>query len=78
MPASGWGKGTAPDIGEGTWVHILEDHTAHNARSWFFGTSTFVTHQGGWGIEHVPAPGGIAMMVGGLGMMGLARRRRRS
>ncbi len=73
-----------PPIGGGTWLHVQTPKTFHRQggnpgiiASWFFGTSVNITHQGGIGIEHVPAPGAIALLAGGLGMFGLARRRRR-
>ena len=79
-----WGDPGAapPPIGGGTWLHVQTPKTFHannNAagQSWFFGTSVAITHEGGIGIEHIPAPGAIALLAGGLGMFGLARRRRR-
>jgi len=79
-----WGDPGAapPPIGGGSWVHVQTPKTFHannNAagQSWFFGTSVAITHEGGIGIEHIPAPGAIALLAGGLGMFGLARRRRR-
>ena len=72
-----------PPVGGGTWLHVQTPKTFHVNQnnpapvSWFFGTSINITHQGGIGIEHVPAPGAIALLAGGLGMFGLARRRRR-
>ncbi len=83
---SQWGEPGAPPppIGGGTWLHVQTPHSFHAqgmnpgiSASWFFGTTVNITHQGGIGIEHIPAPGAIALLAGGLGMFGLARQRRR-
>ncbi len=77
---SEWGNPGVPPppAGQGSWLHVQTPKTLHAMpKSWFFGTSVNITHQGGIGIEHVPAPGAIALLAGGLGMFGLARRRRR-
>ena len=71
-----------PPVGGGTWLHVQTPKTFHAggmspgvSASWFFGTSINITHQGG--IDLIPAPGAIALLAGGMGMVGLARRRRR-
>ena len=77
---SEWGNPGVPPpaVGAGTWLHVQTPKTLHAMpQSWFFGTTVNITHEGGIGIEHIPAPGAIALLAGGLGMFGLARRRRR-
>ena len=59
-------------------MHVQTPKTVHNlSASWFFGTTINISPQGGIGIEHIPAPGALALLAGGMGMFGLARRRRR-
>jgi hypothetical protein len=75
---STWGQGVAPRPGEGVWVHNPSPHPVHLAASWFFATGTFVTGAWGVGVEHVPEPAAAAMLIGGAGIMLVARRRRRA
>ncbi len=75
---SQWGQGSPPQVGDGSWVHLTATHTLHFALSWFWGTSGFVSATGGIGIENVPAPAGVAILLAGFGAVGFARRRRRT
>jgi hypothetical protein len=65
--------------GTGTWYYIVGTTTV----SWFIPQSAFVatnryiTNTGGYGIEHVPEPVSILLLVGGVGAFATGRRRRR-
>ncbi len=80
VPASQWGQGTAPLVGEGVWAHLTTTLAVHFSASWFWGTSFFFDPgaSGGIGIENVPAPAGVAILMAGFGAVGFARRRRRA
>ena len=75
-----WGQGAPPQVGGGDWVHLTTTHTLHLDQSWFWGTSGFFNPgaSGGIGIENVPAPASVAILMGGFGAIGFARRRRRA
>ncbi len=80
VPVSQWGQGTPPQVGDGVWVHLTATLTVHLSESWFWGTSFFFNPgaSGGIGIENVPAPASMAILMGGFGAIGFARRRRRA
>ncbi len=80
VPVSQWGQGTPPQVGDGVWVHLTATLSVHLNESWFWGTSFFFSpgDSGGIGIENVPAPASMAILMGGFGAVGFARRRRRA
>jgi hypothetical protein len=62
--------------GQGTWIHYSgTTFTIHAQQSMFFGTSFFMSGQGGIGVEHVPEPASAACLLAGLGTLVFARRR---
>ena len=80
VPVSQWGQGAPPQVVDGVWVHLTASLTVHLNQSWFWGTSFFFNPgaSGGIGIENVPAPASMAILMGGFGAIGFARRRRRA
>jgi hypothetical protein len=69
----------APTPGGGVWVH--HQGTTTNLfipQSAFVATNNFIVNTGGIGIDHIPAPGALAMVVAGLGLGAVAHRRRRA
>jgi hypothetical protein len=78
-PGGGPGEpGQVVEPGFGTWIHLQDTRTVFLPASIFFGTTAFISGQGGIGIEHVPEPASAAMIVGGLGLIAAAVRRRMS
>ncbi|MCH8005908.1 MAG: PEP-CTERM sorting domain-containing protein [Planctomycetes bacterium] len=80
VPVSLWGQGTPPQVGDGVWVQLTAKQQPLQLNlSWFWGTSFFFDPgaSGGIGIENVPAPASVAILIGGFGAFGFARRRRR-
>jgi len=73
VPAQQWGP---VEPGQGTWIHYSgTTFTIHAQNSMFFGTSFFMSGQGGIGVEHVPEPASAACLLAGLGTLVFARRR---
>lgn len=68
--------GQVVEPGQGTWIHLTQTTTVFLPASIFFGTTLFISPQGGIGVEHVPEPASAAMVLGGLGLVGAAFRRR--
>lgn len=76
-PGGGHGQpGQVVEPGFGTWIHVDETFTAFLPASIFFGTTFFISGQGGIGVEHVPEPASAALIIGGLGLVVAALRRR--
>lgn len=76
-PGGGPGEPGQPAYpGQGTWIHLAETITRFLPASIFFGTTFFISGQGGIGVEHVPEPASALMIVGGLGLLVAAYRRR--
>ncbi len=81
VPVSQWGQGTPPQVGDGVWEHLTAKQQPLQLNlSWFWGTSFAFNAgaSGGIGIENVPAPASVAILIGGFGALGFARRRRRT
>jgi len=72
-PGETWGQPVEP--GQGYWVHNETPFTAHVVASLFWATNAFIGGQGGIGVEHIPEPASVALVLAGLGTAVLARRR---
>jgi hypothetical protein len=71
-PGGGW----ASQPGQGRWYHWTDSSAnVFIPRSAFVATNNFITNTGGFGIEHVPEPAAGVMMLVGVGIAALARRR---
>jgi hypothetical protein len=65
-----------PMPGEGAWAHFAATFTFTLFRSNFVGSTAFLTAGGGIGVEHVPEPTtGVALLLGGVAALFVARRR---
>jgi hypothetical protein len=65
------------DPGFGEWVHNPQTFTVHVVNSLFWATTTWISGVGAVGVEHVPEPASAMLVLGGLGTLIAARRRRR-
>jgi hypothetical protein len=81
VSASDWAYKTEAGLeyemvpGQGRWFHVEQSGTTFIPASAFVATNAFIQNTGGYGIEHVPEPGAIAMVVLGLAGLIVARRR---
>lgn len=76
MTASQWAPGV--EMGEGTWIHNTTYKEVTLLAGMFWGRATDVIAQGGIGVEHVPEPAAAILVLGGIGALVVARRRRRA
>lgn len=76
-PAGAWGQYPVYP-GEGVWAHVTESFTAHVMASALWATNAFISGQGGVGVEHLPEPASAVILMGGLGSLWMARRRRQA
>jgi hypothetical protein len=63
--------------GYGRWFHVPEGTTSvWIPASAFVATNAWIQNVAGHGIEHIPEPAAIGLVLGGMGLVVLARRRR--
>ena len=65
-----------PFPGYGHWFHALGTTTTFIPMSAYVATNAWIQNVAGFGIEHVPEPAAIGLMVVGVASFVLARRRR--
>jgi hypothetical protein len=63
--------------GQGTWVHVTTAVSTSLPASAFYAFGGTIVNTGGYGIEHMPEPASLLLLLGGAGAMVTGRLRRR-
>lgn len=63
--------------GQGTWYHYDQSFTTTIPASAFYASGGFLIGGAGFGIEHVPEPASMLLLLGGAGSAVIGRLRRR-